>query len=205
MLVLLRFRALTLQPRVVRRGGQLAASTSWLLRCLTLGGYARSAHVDGDARYVYLHQRRFWVFVRTRIIRFQEIAHVCFAFSELPVAFDRTGRVHHTFEAFTVALQLNDGEERVPIATFYGSGAAGDLVTLMYDDSLLDLAGTQENDSRSFVAQVCALLGVGLAKPLVRVHDAQGRTWSCTRCTRPLPPRPRCLYCGGDTAPDGPA
>ena len=90
-MLLLRLRVLTLQPRVVRRGKQLAASTSWLLRLLTLGGYTRSAHVDGDARYVYLHERRFWFFVRTRIIRFQQIERVRYGFSEVPVVWQSAG------------------------------------------------------------------------------------------------------------------
>ena len=201
-MLVLRLRAFSLQPSVWRRGKQLSATTSWLLRVLTLGAYARTIHVDGEARYIYLHERRFWLFVRSRVVPFKAIARVRYDFGELPILIDRTGRAHDTVEAFRVSLELKESEEQVPLTTFYGSGAAGDLFTLACDDTLLDLEGTQADDSRTFVAQLCELTGVTLAKPPVRLRDEEGKSWSCARCGRSVPPRPRCLYCGGPASPD---
>jgi hypothetical protein len=198
----LRLRAFSLQPTVWRRGKQLAATSSWLQRLLTLGAYARTVHVDGEARYVYLHARRFWLFVRSRVVPFTAIARVHYEFGALPTSGDRSGRAHDTIEAFRVTLVLHADEERVPLVTFYGSGAAGDLVTLAYGDSLVELEGTQEDDSRRFVTQLCELTGVSLSRPLPRVPDVQGRIWRCAQCARPVPPRPRCQYCGGQPAPE---
>ncbi|HEX6240745.1 MAG TPA: hypothetical protein VFZ61_07625, partial [Polyangiales bacterium] len=150
----------------------------------------------------YTHERRFWLFVRSRVVPFKAIARVRYEFGELPVALDRTGRAHDTLEAFRVSLELKESEERVPLTTFYGSGAAGDLFTLAYDDSWIDLEGTQADDSRSFVAQLCQLTGVSLARPLLHVCDAEGKRWRCADCMRPVPPRPQCLYCGGAARPE---
>lgn len=115
------------------------------------------------------------------MVPFKAIARVRYDFGAVPTAFDRTGRAHDTIEAFKVSLELKESEEQVPLTTFYGSGAAGDLFTLAYDDSLIDLEGTQADDSRAFVAQLCELTGVTLAKPLVRVRDAEGKDWTRPR------------------------
>jgi hypothetical protein len=112
---------------------------------------------------------------------------------------DRFGRVHDTIERFSICLELAGSGEQVPIASFVGSGAVGDFATLAMGDSLIDLEGVQQQSSQELVAELCALTGWPLGPPIVKVTDKQGRTYRCVGCGRDVAPRPRCLYCGGNT------
>lgn len=200
-MIVLRHKSLSLQPRVRRQGKQLMVTPSWLLQILTLGAYGLTVHVDGEAGYVYIQLRRFWFFSQARVVSFKQIERICYEYYGLPTSWDIFGRVHDELERFRVSLALRGTEERVHVGSFYGEGAAGSLATLLMGDDLFDLAGTQELDSRQFVEQLCALTGATLTGPVKRITDAQGRAWRCHACGRTVAPRPKCLYCGGETAP----
>lgn len=160
-MLIVRSPYLSLAPRVRRHGLQLWASTSLLVRVLTLWSYGRHVHVDAEARYVFLLERKLWVLTSTQLVRFRDIAHVSYRFVSVPTTWHWLGRVEDTFESFSVSLKLHDGRS-VLLARFVGEGAAGDLGTLVLGDDLWDFEGAQEDESRLFVAQLCELTGADL-------------------------------------------
>jgi len=195
-MIVFRLRALTLQPRVQLRGRRLTATTSGLLTWLALGAYALRVHVDGDAQYVHVHKRSFWFFTHSRVVPFKQILRIRYGYDGLPTSWDSFGNIHDEVERFRVSLELHSSEQ-VHLGSFVGEGAAGSFTTLLTGDSLVDLAGTQDLDSRRFVEQLCAITGATLSGPPKRVTDADGRQWFCDACGRAVAPRPKCLYCGG--------
>lgn len=185
---------LSLQPAVAREGEVLHARTPALLRVLALGSYERHVEVDATTRYVHIDVRWLYRFHDRRTVPFAHVDHVAYEFSALPTGWDRFGRTNQ-LERFAVALVLASGE-KVHLVTFRGDGSVDD-----HPFRFAQIAGTQESTSRWYVDQLCELLGVGIGPKVAPVRDASGKTWACTRCRRPSPPRPgKCLYCGAPTA-----
>lgn len=190
-----RTRWLSLQPEVWLEDRVLHARSSTLARVLTLGSYWRDVVVDASTGYVHVDVRYLWALHAIETIPFGHVDHVTYEFSALPTAWDRWGR-RNQLERFTVSLVTRRGE-KVELCSFRGDGSVG-----AHPLVFAELAGTQESASRWFVEQLTSLLGVGLGPKLDPIRDEAGKTWCCTACRRPSPPRfGRCLYCGGATAP----
>ncbi len=196
-----RSRFFTVRPRVERRGRQLSIATPWLTRVLTAFSYRRDVHVDSVTQTIVTTEKTFWFRRRTRVIRFREVARVTYSFASMPTSWDFRGHAHDELESFTVGLELQGSGEVVSVARFVGEGAVGSLSTWLLGDDLVDYEGTQEDDSRAFVTELCQRIGVGLGPALKPVVDESGRAWKCSRCGRRVAPKPKCLYCGGDAAP----
>lgn len=200
-MLVVRLALFTLKPRVRRMGKQLIVSTPLWLTILTLAAYRRVVHVDGEARYIYFHERSFWWFVGSRVVPFKQISRIVYDYFGVPTDADRRG-VYDEVERFRVAIQLRGSDEQLELARFYGGGAAA--VGAEQDPTgqdLLDVQGTQDLDSRQLVEQLCRLTGAPLGSPAPTVTDAQGRRWHCGQCGREVAPQPKCLYCGGPAAP----
>jgi hypothetical protein len=196
-----RSRFFTVRPRVQRRGRQLSVTTSWLVQAFTAFAYRREVNVDEARRAIVIVERTFWLRRRVRLVRFSEVARVTYSFASAPTSWDFTGRAHDSVEAFTVGVELQGSGETVNVARFVGEGAEGSVVTWLLGDDLLDVEGTQEDDSRALVTELCRRIGVGLGPALQPIVDPSGRAWVCGRCGRQVAPKPKCLYCGGETAP----
>lgn len=202
-------RLLTFAPRVHEHDGVLRASTSTLMRVLSLGLVRREVVVDRRARYVTIDERYLWVVRRKRVIPFRHIHRIEYDYERLPTSIGRgyDGAIGPAdeVESFRVGLVLRPRsdvpashadlyEERVHLFSFQGDGRG--------QTSVVDLQGQQETLSRLYVERLCALIGVGFGLELPHLRDESGTTWSCEACKRPAPPRPgRCYYCGGELAP----
>jgi hypothetical protein len=196
-----RSRFFTVRPRIERSGRLLSIVTPWLLQVLTAFAYRREVRVDGVTQTIAIDERAFWFVRRLRLVRFRDVARVTYSFSSATTSWDFLGRAHDRVESFTLGVELQGSSEVVRIARFVGEGAVGSVSTWLLGDDLVDIEGTQEDESRALVTELCERIGVGLGPTLQPVVDESGRSWNCRRCGRRVAPKPKCLYCGGDAAP----
>ena len=202
----LRSSLFSLKPRVRRSGELLEVTTPALMRALTAFAFQRTVSIDSRKRTVYVFKTTAWFFSTHRRLKFEDVEYVAYSFDSIWTSWDWLGRVHGLVEMFTVGLKVKDSTEVVRIARYLGQGAAGDISTWMMGDDLIDAAGTQAEDSRLFVKELCDALQVSLGPPMLRPStDSNGRAWKCSTCGRTVAPKPTCLYCGGTTGPaEGP-
>jgi hypothetical protein len=199
-MIVLPSRFLVLRPRIVVAGEDLTVKTPLWVEILTGFSYQREVHVCSRTQTVAFTEKRLWFSKKVRIVRFRDVVQVEYSHSEAPTSWNILGRAHDSIEWFHVGLRLRDSIRPLHVARFFGEGAAGDLGTWLMGDDMVDLKGTQEVESRVFVKMLCEIIGVGLARPFALTLDAEGRTWTCSQCGRRVPPKPRCLYCGGSAA-----
>ncbi len=197
----LRSRAFSFRPRIERRGGGLSLGTPWLVQLLTLFAYRRDVHVGAATQGIVVVERTFWFRRLVRVIRFRDVRRVTYSFERLRTSWDLFGRAHDQLELFAVGLELHGTGEVVPLARFVGEGARGDISTWLLGDDLVDFAGTQEDESRVLVTELCRRIGVGLGPDEHGALRRTGPEWLCGGCGRRVAPRPKCLYCGGDAKP----
>jgi len=161
-LFVLRLRIASYRPRIRRERAELWVTTALWLQVLLLGSYRREVHVDGASRFVFVDERRFWLWKRRAVVPFRQVAHIAYGFSELPTAGDIHGGIHDSLERFDVHLARTDAEPAILVARFRGAGAMGDPGTWLLGDDLIDIEGTQERDSRDLVEHLVDILGVGV-------------------------------------------
>lgn len=147
-------------PVVRRTGSQLWIRTPRLLQALALGSYRREVHVDGDARFVFIDERRLWFFTKKTTVPFKQIQQISYRYRAWPTAWSVLGRIHDEVERFEITLKLEGTLVPVVVASYWGEGAAGGLDTWLMDDDLIDVEGTQADDSRELVRHLTALLPV---------------------------------------------
>jgi hypothetical protein len=154
---------LSICPRVAKQRGRLIASSAWRFRVLTLGLLQRQVIVDPKEQVVIIRRRVGWFFRQMRRIRFSWIKAIGYGYSD--VSGNSTWTVWGTYKTadnFTVQLKLHGGDD-VHLFYFYGEGPlnnAGPLPDWFYwDDYLLDLSGTQAQESRTFVELLSRMTG----------------------------------------------
>jgi hypothetical protein len=189
---------LSLGSKVWFEGRALLTRTAWLLRVLSLGTFDRVVAVDPIRREVSVRTRRLWFFTSEEVIPFDRIAFLDYRFSRLPTSFAGVPGYATTadqLESFRIELVLDD-EREVRVGTFVGEGSRmNGLGGVLFGDSVVDFAGTQEDRSRDLVEELSAMLGVPLGRPLLAAPRAPA--WTCIDCGRGFPfDQGRCLYCG---------
>lgn len=114
-----------------------------------------------------IHDRQLWFFERTRLVPFEQVEAVTYGFEDWTFGgwFFRT---RDTRELFRVGLRLRTGKE-FDLFRFYGQGR---FVNASYfpdgwfwEDSLTDLSGTQEQESRVLVELMSKMMGVRMDLP----------------------------------------
>src|SRR5262245_50262964 len=142
---------LSVCPRIEASENCLTASSSGLVRVLSLGLYQRLVVVDEQARTVSL-ERRFAGLARRRTIIFLAITAVTYGYED--AVFGKSLMLtHDSVDRFTVGLRLVGGEQ-VHIFSFIGDGTFGNdgpLPDWMYwKDFAMDCSGTQEKEARLY-------------------------------------------------------
>ena len=151
-------------PRVRKEEDRLVARTAWRLLVLTLGGFYRRVEVDPGKKEVTVYRRYFWVFARRRRIRFGNIEAVTYGYKDW--AFGASWSwAHDSVDSYSVGLRLRNDDD-LHLFSFFGDGTFqndGPWPDWLYwDDYLLDLSGTQTQESRAFVELVSKLVGVSV-------------------------------------------
>lgn len=160
-------RFLALCPRIHHEDGRLVATTAWRLRVLLLGTVLRTVIVDRDQRSIAVRSRYLWVFRRNRRIPFSSVQSVTYGYEDWSPD-SMLAYAHDSFDWFTVGLRLSDDSE-ITLFNFLGEGTfsnSSPIPDWMYaEDYALDLAGSQESESRAFVDVVAKLVGVKVTPP----------------------------------------
>ena len=195
--------ALSVSPRLWREGRTLHARTRWVHRALCGFAYGRKLKVDPVARTISLSVRRWWALNSTRVVSFEEIAALEYRYADLPTAFGVTLRglqATNRMNWYEVSLALRGCAEPLVMFRFAGEGAEwtgwGGAVL---GDSLIDVQGTQEVESREFVHVLRIMLNVPVRSRAERMVAAAfaGRLRPCPNCARQIAETaPRCTYCG---------
>lgn len=157
-------------PTVRRSGNQLWIRTPRLLQAWALGSYRREVHVDGDARFVFVDERRLWFFTKRTTVPFKKIRQISYRYRAWPTAWSILGHVHDEVERFEIGLLLEGMRVPMVVAAYRGEGAVGGVDTWLTGDDLFDVEGTQADDSRRLVRHLTEILPVGTHPVIKTTH-----------------------------------
>jgi hypothetical protein len=195
-------RGLSISPRMKATRGSLEVETSGLVQALCLGSYRHRVLFDTRTRTIEVETRRLWLWKRHRRVSFDDVVYLGYDFHDQATSFIAWRNYYQrtdTVESYHVYLALDDaGDDRITVGKFRGEGSAmsGPMWTILGYDDVIDLQGTQGDQSLQLVDKLAALLGTRLGRPLLSKEAA--RTRICEGCRRSATPgRPTCLYCGG--------
>ena len=156
--------AISLCPKIKAEENALTASTSWLVRVLTLGMLLRRVEVDLQSRTVIVEQRTCWLLHSVKVFPFGQIAAVGYGYEDIH-PFASFASTHDAIDRFVVGIRIAGGDE-VRLFFFLGDGVFtndGPMPDWWYwDDHLMDFIGTQEQESKLFAQLLSKLIGVSI-------------------------------------------
>lgn len=193
----LRLWGVSAGPNIEIQGSELIVSTPISYSLFTLFVYSRSIRFNRDKRIIFYSQRIFWFFSSLKVIRFDDVDHLEYKFNDIGTDWGLIpsrqifGR-HDTVEWFSIILILKD-KTSLAIGKFLGEGSVSyGLAGWILGDDIVDVAGHQEQDSRTFVQYICELLGVSIGE-----EGYTGALAPCESCGRAVSKYSQfCLYCG---------
>ena len=163
-LFVLRLPGLAMGPAFKMKDGQLRSRSSLFFCLLTLGLYFKRIVVDPQAKVVRIRRRVLWFLSFQREIPFSHIDRIDYAYRETVSRSFWSRYMYNLMDTFTVSLVLHDDERRVRLWSFVGEGSGEPFWTGWRVGPLVDLEGSQEEDSLYFVE----LLQYFTGKPLTR-------------------------------------
>lgn len=187
---------LTLRPSIKNHGERLVIKNGWLSRCVTLFLFLRKVEFLFNERFVIHSVTRFFFFHRTRIIGFEELSHIDYAFHSIGGSWWLTalgsGR-HDQFESFAISLVTKKKEKHI-VCAFRGDGAAVQgWIGAVAGVDVVDLSGTQESDSRQLASFLSRRTGLPIGEPF----GVAKLMAECRSCGRPVSELSlKCIYCG---------
>ncbi|MCH7905217.1 MAG: hypothetical protein IH944_11735 [Armatimonadetes bacterium] len=153
---------------VVKVTPQLVTSRSpWLTHVLTLGSYSRNIAIDSRTRTVRIDIRYLWVGRRQHTVAFDQIAYITYECLDHTLGGGFLSGEREGPEQFEVGLGLKSGK-RLDLCTFTGEGEYVSDHAFFWQwpshkiKELTDVAGTQQEESMSFVDLICYRIGVHL-------------------------------------------
>ena len=195
-------RLLTIRPRISFDRDCLRVADSRWVRAIRLGLAARQTEFHFDRGVMEHRVRRLWFRPREWLVPFSELSHIEYGYRSVGTSWGwgagGIGR-QDELDVFTVSVVAKSGRA-YPVCAFYGEGAVetGWIGTLLGDDALADLSGSQEAESRQFVRALSRGLGIPIGRPITEL----GEMATCPACGHPTSHRqPKCLYCGAATPP----
>jgi len=192
-------RLLSMAPKVIVTDSEVSIRDNLLGRILRCFFSSRNVLVASPAKQVTIKERRWWLFTTTYVLDFSEIDYLDYDAAEYTTSIGfnfRSFQSQDSLERFTVALVTKD-EGYYELCNYVGEGSVenGWYGVIMGGDNMLDLAGTQQQDSRNFVNLLCDRIGIQIGKS----YDLSSNmdTIVCPSCSREVAAHShRCLYCG---------
>ena len=140
---------------------------AWRVRLLLLGLVYRKVVIDPAKRVVAVSSRSLWLFRKEHKIPFAQIDAVTYGYEDASPD-QILSFAHDSFDWFTVGLRMKDRSE-IRLFNFVGEGSFindGPLPDWMYwDQSLFDVSGSQQKESRVFVDLLSKIIGVSVVRP----------------------------------------
>lgn len=196
-------RVLTLRPSIRVEDGVLVIKTGMLVGLFTLFLRSISTEIRPVERRIVQRRRLGYFFTTQTVLEFDDIRYLDYGFgsfgTEWGWSFEGWGRQDQV-ETFYIDIVSRD-DERLRVCAFRGEGAVmtGWGGVLLSEDSLLDVSGTQEGESRQFVNYLAKVLDVPVGQPI----DEDVEMATCPACNRSVSLyNPKCLYCGAEVNPE---
>lgn len=160
-------RLLSICPRIRKESDKIIASTAWRIQILSLGAVYREVIVDPKKKRVTISSRYLWTQENKQVVRFREIMAVVYGYEDQSLG-AMFARAHNSFDTFSVGLRLCDDTD-VHLFSFSGEGTFanhGPLPDWWYwEQYALDVAGSQEKESRMFVDLLAHMIDVTVVPP----------------------------------------
>lgn len=156
---------LSFKPRVWVDEDRLISRTSLLGQLLRLFAFSKRIVVDRGQKSVIIQRRLFWLIHTKREIPFSQIQRIDYAFDELMTSWNFLSGTTDQLEFFRVSLVVGSiyQEKYVKLWTFWGEGS---VMTgwsgWLLGDSLVDMSGKQEAQSRDYVSLLKEYTGKSL-------------------------------------------
>jgi len=193
--------SLTIRPVIIKTPYSVIFKNNFLLRLATLFLYTRSVEINKRSRTVLLNERWFYIFPRVVSLRFEELSHLDYKYISSGTSWGllwgnagpELGR-YDSVESFSIKAVTKTGHE-YPLCIFVGEGSecTGWGGIIMGRDEIIDLAGTQSEESRTLVSYLSTFIGIPLTRPL----SIPEKITVCPGCRHTIPRKsPRCIYCG---------
>jgi len=152
-------RFLSLCPRIWIEHGILRIRTNLMAQLLSLFSICREVRFHKTARTVEIQCRSWWLLHRHRQIRFDDIARIIYLATGVPTSFAWLIGTIDEWECYSVGLKLTSGEH-VHLFRFAGEDAVDTgWWGVLWGDDVLDLTGTQYEESRGLIDLLCAMTG----------------------------------------------
>jgi hypothetical protein len=110
--------ALAPRPVISRRSNFLVVRSGWRTALFTLGGRYRKVIVDPMSQIVRIKDRYFWLIIKTRVITFDRVHEVVYAYTDM---LSSDWFSHDAQDLFKVGLWLQDSKQII-LFRFYGQG-----------------------------------------------------------------------------------
>ena len=157
---------LSIGPKITRKNGKLVARTSLAGFLASLTCLHRTVVIDPARRMISVRRRLFWFFTSRKRIPFDRVEAIVYTYDDWN-SDAGLGYSHDSKDSFTVKLKLWN-EHLVHLFNFYGEGAFVNNSPFpdwcFWDEYLLDLSGTQESESRTFVDLLQKMLDVPVTR-----------------------------------------
>lgn len=155
-------RLLAVCPRIRKESHRIIGTTAWRVRVFLLGLFYRRVEIDADSRRITIVARYAWFVRRELNVPFTRVRAVTYGYEDLSPD-SILAYAHDSFDWFRVGLRLAD-ESELHLFHFIGEGTFGNdgpFPDWVYrEESVLDLAGSQERESRAFVELLSMILDV---------------------------------------------
>jgi hypothetical protein len=157
---------LSIAPRISKRDDKLVASTSLVGLLVSLTLLYREIVVDPKQEIITIRCRFLWFFKTRTQVRFSDVAAISYDYENWNLI-SGMGFTGDSLDCFSVKLGLHNGKY-LHLFRFFGAGTFENRDGLYpdwvyWDDYLLDVSGSQEEDSRAYVNLLQHLLDVPLA------------------------------------------
>ena len=158
----LAMRLLAICPRIRKEGGCVVATTARRTRFLSLGTIYRQVIIDPANKMITIRSIYLWIIRLRRIVRFSDVHAITYGYTDMSPD-SGLSFAHDSYDCFEVGLRFKDDSE-IRLFSFIGEGTfsnKGPFPNWLYwSEYALDLAGSQEKESRAFVDLLSKMIGV---------------------------------------------
>lgn len=188
---------LTLRPSIRETDDALVIKTGFLTALLTLFLKTTRIEISLSERTITFSKRVAYLFSSSQVVPFAEVGYVDYDFDSMGTDWGLTsswfGR-HDQVESFSISVVTHAGDKHF-VCAFRGEGStcSGWTGVLLGGDSMIDLMGTQDSESRKLAEYIAELLETRIGK-LMEISTEMATCSACGRSTSPF--KSTCLYCG---------
>ena len=161
------FSFLSTRPSVKVTAQLVTSKSPWLTHVLTLGFYSRTVVIDSRTKTVRIRIRFLWAFWRRHTIAFNDVAYVTYGMRETGETTSYMTGEREGSETFHVGVTLRN-RMHYTLATFSGEGEYSSEHAFIWEwpidkiKEMIDVTGTQQEESMNFVDLVCYRIGTRL-------------------------------------------